>query len=203
MKKHDLAVKQKRRFKLTTDSRHNEPVADNVLDRRFDVKQPNQVWTTDITYLWTNEGWLYLAVVVDLFSRQVIGWSVQEHMRTSLCLEALNMAWFRRKRPEGVLHHSDRGSQYASDEYRRQLKDYAMTQSMSRKGNCWDNSPTERVFRTLKSEWLSRFNFQTKSQTKKEVWHYISYYNSQRIHSTLDYQTPMAYEEQYCLREVA
>ncbi len=203
MRKHNLVVKRKYRFKVTTDNQHNEPVADNILNRNFHVKQPNHVWTTDITYLWTNQGWLYLAIVVDLFSRQIIGWSIQEHMRTSLCIDALKMAWFRRKYPEGVLHHSDRGSQYASQEYRKQLKDYNMTQSMSRKGNCWDNSPTERVFRTLKSEWLNRFNFQTKTEAIKEVWNYICYYNCDRIHSALGYQTPMSYEQQNILSEVS
>ena len=203
MKKHGLVVIQKPRFKVTTNSNHNEPITDNLLNREFDVDQPNKVWTTDITYLWTHQGWLYVAVVVDLFSRQIIGWSIQDHMRTSLCLDALKMAWFRRKRPMGVMHHSDRGSQYASYEYRNQLKNYGMIQSMSRKGNCWDNSPTERVFRTLKSEWLNRFDFQTKTEATKEVWNYISYYNSDRIHSTLDYQTPMVYEKQYFLREAS
>lgn len=203
MKKHHLFVKQKYRFKVTTDSNHHSPIAENLLNREFEVDRANKVWTTDITYLWTNQGWLYLAVVIDLFSRQIIGWSVQDHMCTSLCLDALKMAWFRRKCPDGVMHHSDRGSQYASLEYRNQLSDYNMIQSMSRKGNCWDNSPTERVFRTLKSEWLNRFNFQTKAEAIKEVWYYIGYYNSERIHSTLKYQTPMAFEKQYFLREVS
>lgn len=203
MKKHGLIVKKKHRFKVTTDSQHTDPVAENILNREFDVTEPDKVWTTDITFVWTNEGWLYLAIVMDLFSRQIIGWSIQDHMRTSLCLDALKMAWMRRKRPAGVLHHSDRGSQYASGEYREQLTAYSMVQSMSRKGNCWDNSPTERAFRTLKSEWLNRFNFQTKTDAIREVWSYISYYNRDRAHSTLNYQTPMAYEEQYFLQKVA
>lgn len=203
MKKHDLVVKQKLRFKKTTDSQHQNPIAENVLDRQFEVTKPNEVWTTDITYLWTNQGWLYIAIVVDLFSRQIIGWSIQDHMKTSLCINALQMAWFRRGCPKGVLHHSDRGSQYASEEYRNLLKTCQMTQSMSRKGNCWDNSPTERVFRTLKSEWLSRFNFQTKAEAEKEVWSYVSYYNCDRAHSKLGYLSPMAFEEQYDLMKAS
>ena len=194
MKSIGLFVKQKLRYKNTTDSRHDLQVAENLLDRNFQPEKPNQVWTTDITYIWTAQGWLYLAIVVDLFSRKIIGWSVQDHMRTSLCKDALMMAWWRRKRPQGVMHHSDRGSQYASKEYRQLLTDYGMTQSMSRKGNCWDNSPTERVFRTLKSEWLNRFGFKTKADATAAVWDYISYYNVDRIHSTLGYVSPVQFE---------
>jgi putative transposase len=194
MKKHNLQVKQKLRYKNTTDSAHDLKICDNLLDRKFSPDVINQVWTTDITYIWTAQGWLYLAIVVDLFSRKIIGWSVQDHMRTSLCKEALTMAWWRRKRPKEVLHHSDRGSQYASIEYRQLLEDYGMKQSMSRKGNCWDNSPTERVFRTLKSEWLNRFSFKTKAEAKGAVWDYISYYNVDRIHSTLGYVSPAQFE---------
>jgi putative transposase len=194
MKKLELFVVQKLRYKNTTDSNHDLAICDNLLDRKFQVERANQVWTTDITYIWTAQGWLYLAIVVDLFSRKIIGWSVQDHMRTSLCKEALTMAWWRRKRPKAVMHHSDRGSQYASLEYRQLLEDYGMTQSMSRKGNCWDNSPTERVFRTLKSEWLNRFSFKTKTEAKAAVWDYISYYNVDRIHSTLGYVSPVQFE---------
>lgn len=194
MKKHSLIVVQKLRYKNTTDSAHQLKVCENLLDRQFNVGAANQVWTTDITYLWTAQGWLYLAIVLDLFSRKIIGWSVQDHMRTSLCKEALTMAWWRRKRPKQVLHHSDRGSQYASVEYRQLLEDYGMSQSMSRKGNCWDNSPTERVFRTLKSEWLNRFSFKTRTEAKAAVWDYISYYNVDRIHSTLGYVSPVEFE---------
>lgn len=194
MKKLKLFVVQKLRYKNTTDSNHELSICDNLLDRKFQPESSNQVWTTDITYIWTAQGWLYLAIVVDLFSRKIIGWSVQDHMRTSLCQEALTMAWWRRKRPKGVMHHSDRGSQYASNDYRNLLQNYGMTQSMSRKGNCWDNSPTERVFRTLKSEWLNRFSFKTKTEAKAAVWDYISYYNVDRIHSTLGYVSPVQFE---------
>lgn len=194
MKNNGLAVAQKRRYKNTTASAHDLAVCGNLLDRQFSPEAANQVWTTDITYIWTAQGFLYLAVVVDLFSRKIIGWSVADHLRTSLCKDALTMAWWRRKRPKNVLHHSDRGSQYASHDYRQLLEKYGMTQSMSRKGNCWDNSPTERVFRTLKSEWLDRFGFKTKDEAEAAVWDYISYYNVDRIHSTLGYVSPAQFE---------
>lgn len=194
MKLMEISVKQKLRYKNTTDSDHDLAVCDNLLARNFQPEKPNQVWTTDITYIWTMQGWVYLAIVVDLFSRKIIGWSVQDNMRTSLCKDALQIAWWRRKPPNGVMHHSDRGSQYASHEYRQLLTDYDMVQSMSRKGNCWDNSPTERVFRTLKSEWLNRFSFKTRDEAKAAVWDYISYYNVDRIHSTLGYVSPAQFE---------
>jgi transposase InsO family protein len=133
-----LKARYPKRFKVTTDSNHNEAISPNSLDRQFDVVAPNQVWTTDITYIWTLEGWLYLAVVIDLFSRQVVGWAIADHMRTALCVSALQMAFWRRKPEPGLLHHSDRGSQYASHEYRKHLSIMKMEQSMSRKGNCWD-----------------------------------------------------------------
>ncbi|NYZ70464.1 IS3 family transposase, partial [Endozoicomonas sp. SM1973] len=173
------------------------------LNRKFNVSTVNKVWTTDITYVWTNQGWLYLAIVVDLYSRQIIGWSVQDNMRSQLCLDALAMAWHCRLPAHGIIHHSDRGSQYASEEYRNQLKSYGMIQSMSRKGNCWDNSPTERVFRTLKSEWLHRFNFQTKDDARQAIWDYITYYNSERRHSALNYQTPMEFERVHQLKKAS
>ena len=144
MEKLSLVVKTKQRFCLTTDSRHPYPAADNILDRQFDVSAPNQVWGSDISYVWTQAGWLYLAVVVDLFSRQVVGWALQPHMRTELVLEALRKAFWTRKPEKGLIHHSDRGSQYASDDYQHALKQFGMTCSMSRKGNCWDNGVPRR-----------------------------------------------------------
>ena len=194
MKKLGIFVIQKLRYKNTTDSDHDLHICENLLDRKFQPERANRVWSTDITYIRTAQGFLYLAIVVDLFSRKIIGWSVQDHMRTSLCKDALIMAWWRRRQPKDVMHHSDRGSQYASHEYRQLLADYRMKQSMSRKGNCWDNSPTERVFRTLKSEWLDRFIFKTRAQAKAAVWDYITYYNVDRIHSTLGYVSPAQFE---------
>lgn len=157
-----LEVRYPKKFKVTTDSDHNHSISPNTLNREFEVTEPNKVWATDITYVWTLEGWLYVAVVIDLFSRQVVGWAVDDHMRTSLCVRALQMAFWRRKPAPGVLHHSDRGSQYASYEYRQHLDIMQMQQSMSRKGNCWDNAPTERFFRSLKHEELNYNNFRTK-----------------------------------------
>jgi len=133
-----LEVRYPKKFKITTDSNHSETISPNILNRQFDVTEPNTVWTTDITYVWTLEGWLYVAIVIDLFSRKVVGWSIDDHMRTSLCTRALQMAFWRRKPGSGIIHHSDRGSQYASKEYRKHLHIMKMQQSMSRKGNCWD-----------------------------------------------------------------
>jgi len=197
MKQLDLQVRYPKKFKVTTDSNHHEAISPNILDRNFDVVAPNQVWTTDITYVWTLEGWVYVAVVIDLFSRQVVGWAIGDHMRTSLCTSALQMAFWRKKPDSGLLHHSDRGSQYASEEYRKQLKSLKMTQSMSRKGNCWDNSPTERFFRSLKHEQLNYEKFRTKEAAKLSVIDYLAFYNGKRAHSKLGYQSPLAFEREF------
>ncbi len=192
-----LKVRYPKRFKVTTDSNHSEAISPNRLDRQFKVAQPNQVWTTDITYVWTLQGWLYVAVVIDLFSRQVVGWAIDDHMRTSLCVQALQMAFWRRKPPPGLLHHSDRGSQYASREYRQHLAVMKMEQSMSRKGNCWDNSPTERFFRSLKHEQLNYEKFKTQEAAKLSVIDYLAFYNGRRSHSTLGYQSPIEFERKF------
>ena len=196
----DLGLKSKisRRYKVTTDSRHSFPVAPNVLDRNFDVSVPNHAWTADITYVWTLEGWSYLAVVMDLFSRQIVGWAMDKRMKKQLTLDALAMAYFRRKPGAGLIHHSDRGSQYACHEYQKCLKQYRMVPSMSRKGNCWDNAPTERFFRSLKSERLSDYRFVSRRSAHLEVLDYISYYNAIRLHSSLGYKSPFVYEKEQC-----
>jgi putative transposase len=194
MKKLGLKVKSAKRYKVTTNSRHNYPVAPNLLNRQFDVKVLNKVWTTDITYIWTFEGWFYLAVVMDLCSRQIVGWAMDKRMKTELAKKALTMAYWRRKPQSGLLHHSDRGSQYASDIYQKQLKEYHMIPSMSRKGDCWDNSPMERFFRSLKSERLSFCKFYTRHEARMEILDYISFYNSSRLHSSLGYLSPMDFE---------
>jgi putative transposase len=194
MKKLGLKVKSAKRYKVTTNSRHNYPVAPNLLNRQFDVKALNKVWTTDITYIWTFEGWFYLAVVMDLCSRQIVGWAMDKRMKTELAKKALTMAYWRRKPQSGLLHHSDRGSQYASDIYQKQLKEYHMIPSMSRKGDCWDNSPMERFFRSLKSERLSFCKFYTRHEARMEILDYISFYNSSRLHSSLGYLSPMDFE---------
>jgi transposase InsO family protein len=192
-----LKARYPKRFKVTTDSNHNEAILPNSLDRQFEAKAPNQVWTTDITYIWTLEGWLYVAVVMDLFSRQVVGWAVADHLRTSLCVTALQMAFWRRKPEPGLLHHSDRGSQYASHEYRKHLSIMKMEQSMSRKGNGWDNSPTERFFRSLKHEQLNYEKFRTKAAARLSVIDYLAFYNGQRAHSKLGYQSPLEFERAF------
>ena len=198
MRELGLKAKASKRYKVTTDSRHSFPVAANLLDRKFDVDKPDTVWTTDITYVWTFEGWLYLAVVLDLYSRQIVGWAMGKRIKKQLALDALSMAYWRRKPPSGLLHHSDRGSQYACHDYQKRLNQYGMVASMSRKGNCWDNAPTERVFRSLKSERLSDYRFVTRKSAEMQVLDYISYYNSIRLHSTLGYKTPFAYEKELC-----
>ena len=196
MKELNLVVKQKRKFKVTTNSRHSLPVADNILNRRFNPEQPNQVWATDITYIWTREGWLYLAVVIDLFSRRVVGWCIDKQQSQSLVIRALMMAVNLRKPPAGLIHHSDRGSQYASNGYQRLLKQHGMIASMSRKGNCWDNAVVERFFSSLKREWIRDHLYRSRVEAVRDVRAYISmYYNSKRLHSTLGYKTPMEYEK--------
>jgi putative transposase len=197
MAKLNLQPRYPKRFRVTTDSDHGEAVSPNLLDRQFDVAAPNTVWATDVTYVWTLEGWLYVAIVIDLFSRRVVGWAADSHMRASLCVKALQMAFWRMRPEPGLLHHSDRGSQYASAEYREQLKAMGMRQSMSRKGNCWDNSPTERVFRSLKYEQLNYERFETRDQAKLSVIDYLAFYNGKRSHSKLGYKTPLEFERDY------
>ena len=196
MKVLKLKVKQKRKYKVTTDSKHKLPVAKNVLNREFSPSAPNQVWATDITFLWTQQGWIYLAVVIDLYSRRVVGWSIDRRMKKALVIRALMMAVNLRKPPPGLIHHSDRGSQYASHDYQKLLKQYGMICSMSRKGNCWDNSPVERFFGSLKREWTGDRLYRTRQEAIADVREYVAvYYNSKRLHSTLGYSTPMDYEK--------
>ncbi len=195
MFKAGIKCKQRRRFRITTQSNHRLPVAENVLNREFAVAKPNRVWVADITYLWTNEGWIYLAAVLDLFSRRIVGWSLGNHMREGLVHDALLMALGRRK-PDELMHHSDRGCQYASKEYQALLEKCGITVSMSRKGNCWDNAVMERFFGSLKSERTDNKLYLTREQAKADVIDYIEmFYNSRRFHSTLGYMTPMQYEE--------
>jgi len=196
MKQLQLKVKQKRKYKVTTDSKHNFPVAKNVLNREFSPSAPNRAWGTDITYLWTQQGWIYLAVVIDLYSRRVVGWSIDRRLRKALVIRALMMAVNLRKPPPGLIHHSDRGSQYASHDYQKLLRQYDMICSMSRKGNCWDNAPVERFFSSLKREWTGDRLYRTRQEAIADVREYVTvYYNSKRLHSTLGYTTPMNYEK--------
>lgn len=194
MREKGMCAKRKKPWKVTTQSKHRYPIAENILNRDFRADQPNQKWVGDITYLLTQEGWLYLAVVMDLHSRKIVGWSMNTHMRTDLVLDALNMAIQDRKPLEGLLFHSDRGVQYASDAYRKRLKQAKITQSMSRKGNCWDNSPMESFFGTLKQEGCGIL-FKSRQEARIHVFDYIeTFYNPQRIHSKLGYLSPNQFE---------
>lgn len=191
-----LRVNPKRKYKATTNSKHRWPVAENVLNRAFQPQAANQVWGTDITYLWTQEGWIYLAVVIDLYSRRVVGWAMDRCMKKALVIRALMMAINLRKPAPGLIHHSDRGSQYASHDYQKLLEQQGMIPSMSRKGNCWDNAPVERFFGSLKREWTGDQLYRTRHAAIADVREYIvMYYNSKRLHSTLGYITPINYEK--------
>jgi len=192
MRLNNLQAITKRKVRITTtDSRHNLPVAPNILDRNFGALAPNQKWLADITYIFTAEGWLYLAAILDLYSRKIVGWAMRDHMRTELPLAALTMAIQRQRPQPGLIHHSDRGSQYASHEYQNALAATEIRPSMSRKGNCWDNAPMESFFHTLKTELVHHKNYATKEDAKRDLFQYIEgYYNRQRIHSSIGYLTP-------------
>ena len=193
-----LRVTRPRRFVVTTDSNHKLPVAENLLDRQFEVDQPNRAWTSDISYVWTSEGWLYLAVIIDLFSRRVVGWAMGTTLERSLVLSALEMALSGRSPGSGLLCHSDRGSQYASQDYQEALDKEGIECSMSRKGNCWDNAPTESFFATLKRELVYRTRFARRSEARAAIFAWIAtWYNRKRRHSTLGYLSPEAFERQY------
>jgi putative transposase len=196
MRKANIECKQRRRFRITTHSNKAHPVVENVLNREFSVSCPNRVWVADITYLWTQEGWLYISAVLDLFSRRVVGWSIKNHMREELVHDALRMAFGRRKLNGELMHHSDRGCQYTSANYQDMLKKHKITVSMSRKGNCWDNAVMERFFGSLKSERTDGKVYHTREIAKADVIDYIEmFYNSQRLHSALGYLSPMHYEQ--------
>ena len=178
-------------------TRDNLPVAPNLLNRSFQVDMPDTVWCSDITYLWTMEGWLYLAVVIDLYARKVVGWAMSRSMKASLVTDALSMAYWRRKPGKGLIHHSDRGSQYAGSDYQKLLGIYGMICSMSRKGDCWDNAVAESFFHTLKVELIHRHKFRTRDEARRKIFEYVEmYYNRRRAHSTLGYLSPFVYERQ-------
>jgi putative transposase len=191
-----LAGLPARKFQTTTDSNHAKPIAPNLLDRDFTASRPNQKWATDITYIWTGEGWLYLAAVMDLYSRRIVGWSTGETLETSLCLTALTMALGHRKGKEKLTHHSDRGVQYASDEYQKVLAARRITCSMSRRGNCWDNAVSESFFGTLKTELIYRKPWPTRESAREAIGEYVEvFYNRIRRHSTIGYVSPAKFEE--------
>ena len=198
MKEQNLNCKTKRKFKITTDSKHSNPIAPNILDRKFEVAEPNKVYVGDITYIWTAEGWLYLAVVLDLFSRLVVGWSMSERMKASLVNDALTAALWKRKPKKGLVWHTDRGSQYASDSHRDLINSHGIIQSMSRKGNCWDNSVAESFFKTLKTELVYQCEFKTRAEARQMIFEYVEvFYNRERLHSSNSYMSPVEYENNF------
>jgi putative transposase len=192
MRQHGIRARPPRRYRVcTTDSKHSLPVAANLPDQNFVADRPNQIWLADITYIPTGEGWLYLAVILDLFTRKVVGWAMREHMRAELTIAALIMAIQRRRPGAGLILHSDRGSQYAAGEYRDILQAAAITQSMSRKANCWDNASMETFFGTQKTELVHHREYPDRDTARRDLFAYIEgYYNRARIHSAIGYITP-------------
>jgi transposase InsO family protein len=204
MSANGISAKRKRKFVATTDSKHNFPVAENILNREFEVDEPNKVWVSDITYIPTDEGWLYMAGVLDLCSRTLVGWSMSERVDRTLVMDALRLANARRAPRSGLIHHSDRGSQYASQDYQNLLSAYGMRPSMSRKGNCWDNAPMESFFGTLKKELVHHQRYRTRAEARRDIFEYVEvFYNRQRIHSSLGYVSPAEYEERIALKQAA
>ena len=199
MKEFDIKAKKRRKFRHTTDSNHKLPLAPNILNREFNPSKPNKAWASDITYVWTKEGWLYLAVTMDLYSRKIVGWSLQDRMKKSLVVDAFSMG-LKRRRPntEDLLHHSDRGSQYASSDFQNILLDNKFTCSMSRKGECYDNAVVESFFKSLKNDIdIEDFATKTKQQAKAEIFEYLEvFYNRERLHSSLDYKSPCEFEDE-------
>lgn len=197
-----IRARRPRRTRATSDSHHTLPVAENVLKRAFDAPAPNTKWAADITYIGTHEGWLYLAVVMDLFSRRIIGWSMQPTLASSVVLDALQMALHQRQPSELVIHHSDRGSQYASDDYQVALAAAGIQCSMSRKGDCFDNAPVESFFGTLKTELVYHQQYTPRNQARSAIFEYVEvFYNRQRRHSALGYRSPAEYEVHYRMQQ--
>jgi transposase InsO family protein len=195
MRENGLQARRKRRFRRTTDSRHAHPIAPNLLARRFDVESPNRAWVTDVTAIWTLEGWLYLAVMLDLFSRRVVGWATSANNDTALAQAALRRALLKRRPPPGLLHHSDRGSPYASADYRAELARNRMLASMSGKGDCWDNAVAESFFSTLRAELVDHERYATRAAADASLGDYIdNFYNVERRHSSLGYINPIEFE---------
>jgi putative transposase len=198
MRENGLRSKVKKKFKATTNSKHNLPVAENLLQQNFTTIELNQVWTSDITYIWTSEGWLYLVIVLDIFSRSVIGWKVNNTLNKDFVYETIIKSIKSRKPTKDLIFHSDRGSQYASHEVRKLLKKYHIKQSMSRSGNCYDNAITETFFHSLKTEMVYHNKFKTRKEAELKIFEYIEiFYNRSRLHSSLKYQTPIEFEKNY------
>ena len=204
MRQEGIQGQQKRRFRRTTDSNHTQPVAANVLARNFQADAPNTAWVTDVTYVWTGEGWLYLAALLDLFSRRVVGWAASETNDRALALEALRRALSARHPAGGLVHHSDRGSPYASDDYQAALSERGIVASMSRKGDCWDNAVAESFFATLRAELLDHEHYATRRAAVASIADYIDgFYNPVRRHSSIDYVSPVEFELKRFVREEA
>jgi len=195
MRQNSISVIRTQKYKVTTDSNHSFNIAPNLLNRNFSGDRPNQKWVVDISYIWTREGWLYLAVVLDLYSRRVIGWAVSNRMKRDLAIRALNMAIALRRPPKGCIHHSDRGSQYCSHDYQKILRQYGFKVSMSGKGNCYDNAAMETFFKTIKAELIWRHSWPTRRAAEIAIFEYINgFYNPRRKHSTLGWKSPLAFE---------
>jgi putative transposase len=198
MRQEGLSARPPRRYRATTDSKHTLPVVPNVVARRFHADGPNRVWVTDMTYVWTWEGWLFLAAIIAVFSRRIVGWAIADHLRTELPLEALGMALGIRQPPQGLVHHSDRGCQYASDLYRSELATRGIVCTMSRVGNCWDNAVAESFFATLKTELVYRRPWPTSTRPgRRSTTNIGAFYNPHRRHSSVGYLSPMDYERQH------
>ena len=192
MRKNSITAKTKRKFKVTTNSKHNLPIAENIVNGNFSASAPNCLWASDITYIWTSKGWLYLCAILDVFNRQIVGWSMDSRMTQELVINALRQAIWRRKPDSGCIFHSDRGSQFAGHEFRKLLKKQEFIQSMSGKGNCYDNAIMETFFHTLKTELVYFESYQTRREAKRSVFEYIEmYYNRIRRHSALNYKSPV------------
>jgi transposase InsO family protein len=204
MQKYGIRAKTKRKYKVTTNSNHRSPVAKDLIGQDFRTTGSNKIWVSDITYIRTKEGWLYLACILDLYSRMIVGWCLDQRLTSSLVTTAIRNAIIQRGENPGIIFHSDRGSQYASEAVKDMLKDNKMIQSMSRKGNCYDNAVMESFFHTLKTELVRFENFQTREEAKMKIFDYIEiYYNRQRTHSSIDYFTPVEYESNLIKRKVA
>lgn len=204
MQEMGLSAIQKCKSVKTTNSNHDDPIYPNTLERKFNPKEPDKIWSTDITYIWTSEGWLYLAVVMDLFSRKVIGWNMDKYLTKELAIKALTRAYTFREPSYKLMHHSDRGSQYTSNEYIALLNDKDVKISMSRKGDCFDNACVESFFATLKKELVYRNKYKTRDEAKMDIWKYIaSFYNEKRLHSSIGYVSPNEYERAYLEEQIS
>lgn len=199
MKQKGLFAKGRKRYKITTNSKHNLPIAPNIVSRNFEIDEKNKVWVSDITYISTQNGWLYLSAVLDLYSRKIVGWCLSDRMTKQLVISSLQEAINSRRPEKGLVFHSDQGSQYASTELRNIINSIGGIQSMSRRGNCWDNAVAESFFKTLKTELINNEHFKTKEEAEMKLFDYIEiFYNRQRIHSSNDYLSPVEYEERNC-----